>query len=209
MSKHLKPKLSFAVSCYNKSKYIRRCLDSLAITSYDVSVIDDNSTDNSYDIISEYAFKHERLDKNHGVSHVRNKQIDECKSDYIIFLDGDDFVVPHQDLTNVLNGAELYIAPYYFLPGNRKSSILVNEMISNRRQMSSVIVNIKALKKYDIRFNEKLKNLEDLEFIHRLFKVTKPIYIDIPYYTYNKNESGKRIRNSTESRIKLNIILDK
>ena len=119
-----------------------------------------------------------------------------------MFLDGDDFLVPHQDLIESLNGGELYVAPYYLKSHNRPTK-LVNQRISNRRQMSSVIVSIKALKDHNIRFNENLKNLEDLEFIFRLFKFMSPEYIDIPYYTYHKNESGKRIRNIVQLRKQL------
>ncbi len=60
-------------------------------------LIDDCSTDNSGEICREYAEKDSRIryirmDKNSGLSSVRNRTIDEAKGKWIFFADGDDLL---------------------------------------------------------------------------------------------------------------------
>ena len=51
------PKISIIVPCYNSEKYIIPCLESIKNQTYkniEVIVIDNESTDNTYNIIKEY-----------------------------------------------------------------------------------------------------------------------------------------------------------
>ena len=89
-------KFSLLVPCYNAEKYIARCLNSLInqeYKDYEIIVLDDGSTDNSYEILKKYKNKI-RLYKqsNKGVSAARNKLIDLSNGKYFIFVDADDFV---------------------------------------------------------------------------------------------------------------------
>ena len=57
--------ISVLVAVYNSSKYIRRCIDSLlAQTLKDIQIIciDDCSTDDSLNILHEYAAKDKRIE---------------------------------------------------------------------------------------------------------------------------------------------------
>lgn len=92
-------KLTVVVAIYNVEDYLDKCLDSLANQSnkdYEVWCINDGSTDNSRNIILKYTNKHtifKLFDKeNGGLSDARNYGIEKCKSKYISFIDGDDFV---------------------------------------------------------------------------------------------------------------------
>ncbi|MCM1467164.1 MAG: glycosyltransferase [Alistipes sp.] len=92
--------LSIIVPVYNVQEQLRTCLDSLINQSYkniEFFIIDDSSTDDSPNIIKEYAKKYENLkpiflEKNHGVGYVRNYGITMCKGEYIGFVDSDDWI---------------------------------------------------------------------------------------------------------------------
>jgi len=61
--------------------------------------INDGSTDNSLDILKDYQLKDERIrifsQNNHGLSSARNKGIELSLSDYLIFIDADDYITPN------------------------------------------------------------------------------------------------------------------
>lgn len=91
------PLVTVVVPLYNKAKQIARCLESLknqTYSNYIVLVIDDGSTDNSFDIASKYQSEHIKIlrKKNGGVSSARNFGIENAIGDYIAFVDSDDWV---------------------------------------------------------------------------------------------------------------------
>ena len=95
-------KLSVVIPVYNGEKYLRQCLDSIVnqsigIDNIEVIIVNDNSTDNSLNIINEYCDKYPsfKLISNNsqlGAGESRNKAIGEVNSDYLTFIDCDDFI---------------------------------------------------------------------------------------------------------------------
>lgn len=90
---------SFIVPIFNVEKYISRCIDSLVSQTYkniEIILIDDGSTDESYNISYEYSVKDDRIKlfrkKNEGLSITRNLGIEKSTGDYIIFVDSDDYI---------------------------------------------------------------------------------------------------------------------
>ena len=56
-------KISIGVPVYNVAKYLRQCLDSIVkqtFTDFEVIMVDDGSTDNSFNICQEYVAKDAR-----------------------------------------------------------------------------------------------------------------------------------------------------
>ena len=93
-------KLSIIIPVYNSEKYLRRCIDS--VTKQDpadcqVILIDDGSTDDSFEIMKEEAEKYNYIDiihqKNQGVSMARNAGLKKATGEWIYFLDSDDELV--------------------------------------------------------------------------------------------------------------------
>lgn len=91
--------VSIVVPIYNVEKYLNRCLDSLINQSFkDIEIIalNNGSTDNSLNILKEYAEKDKRIrvidNDNLGVSEARNIGIREAKGKYIVFVDSDDWI---------------------------------------------------------------------------------------------------------------------
>ena len=95
-----KPLISVIVPIYNVEKYVCKCLDSLknqTMKEIEVICIDDGSTDGSGKIADEYAsdeFPVFRVihTENRGLSAARNRGLDEAKTDWIMFVDSDDWV---------------------------------------------------------------------------------------------------------------------
>ncbi len=93
--------ISVIIPIYNREKYIKECLESVFNQSYqdfEIIIVDDGSTDNSY-LICEEAAKNDRRIKlyksNHcGVSAARNIALDNSTGEYVFFLDSDDVIHP-------------------------------------------------------------------------------------------------------------------
>lgn len=92
--------ISLIIPVYNKAKFLKRCLASVASQSNkeaQIIVVDDGSTDGSREICEYYEkmVGFEVYYINHsGVSEARNFGIRKAKGDYIAFLDADDVMVP-------------------------------------------------------------------------------------------------------------------
>lgn len=92
-------KYSFIVPVYNTSKYLKKCLNSLAsqtFKDFEIIVVNDGSTDDSKSIISKYEKKYDNIkvinQKNQGLSMARNNGVRGAKGKYLIFIDSDDYV---------------------------------------------------------------------------------------------------------------------
>ncbi|MGX4686645.1 bifunctional glycosyltransferase/CDP-glycerol:glycerophosphate glycerophosphotransferase [Vagococcus sp. JNUCC 83] len=105
-------KLSIIVPVYNVSNYLEECLDSLLkqnIENYEVIMVDDGSTDNSYEIVQEYEQKYDHFigmtKVNQGLGHSRNVGAAMAKGEYITFADSDD-IIPNNSYKEMLDTIE-------------------------------------------------------------------------------------------------------
>jgi glycosyltransferase involved in cell wall biosynthesis len=98
MSSLSKYKLSIIVPAYNVNEYIKACLDSLVAEGLDaeIIVVNDGSTDSTPDVIEKWRQKNHDivvLNKvNGGLSSARNEGIKIAQGEYLMFIDGDDWV---------------------------------------------------------------------------------------------------------------------
>ena len=96
------PKVSVIIPVYNVEKYLRKCLGSVVnqtLNDIEIICVNNGSTDNSLQILEEYAAKDNRiiildLQPNQGLSVARNKGLEIAKSEYIGFVDADDWIEP-------------------------------------------------------------------------------------------------------------------
>ncbi len=98
MKEHL---ISVIIPTYNRANYICEAIDSVLAQTYknvEIIVVDDGSTDNTRDIISQrYNSKVTYiLQNNAGPSSARNNGIKHSRGDLIAFLDSDDIWLPEK-----------------------------------------------------------------------------------------------------------------
>ena len=97
-----KPLISIVVACYNTEKYIESCLDSILHQSYsniEIICVDDCSTDDTERLVRQTMKKDNRIkwlstEKNSGLSDSRNLGLEYCQGEYVMFVDGDDCLLP-------------------------------------------------------------------------------------------------------------------
>ena len=94
-----KEKISVLVPVYNAEEHIPKCIESILNQTYkniELIIVNDGSSDKSYDIIEEYKNKDDRIiaihTENKGVSHARNTALDNAKGSFVTFVDSDDYI---------------------------------------------------------------------------------------------------------------------
>ena len=95
-------KFSVVIPAYNVEAYLDECLGSVAAQSFgdwEAIVVDDGSTDNSAALAETWAMKNNRFrilkQTNQGLSAARNAGMHLAQGEYLLFLDGDDWLEPH------------------------------------------------------------------------------------------------------------------
>ena len=94
------PKVSIIVPVYNEEEYVSACLLSLinqTLDDIEIILIDDNSIDNSLNILLDYAKKYPNIkvyhnEKNIGQGASRNRGLSLATGEYIGFVDSDDYI---------------------------------------------------------------------------------------------------------------------
>lgn len=112
--------ISVVVPIYNSRKNLRQCIESILAQTYsnfELILIDDGSSDDSFSICKEYEKLDERVrvfhQKNSGVGSARNKGIAESKGSYVMFVDSDDYLdtgMLQDGINHVGKNEDLYIS---------------------------------------------------------------------------------------------------
>lgn len=94
-------KISIVICTYNRVKFLELALNSLvnqSLAPYEVIIVDNKSTDSTADLVKSYNSSFPRLiycfEEKIGLSHARNRGINEATSEYIAYID-DDCVLPN------------------------------------------------------------------------------------------------------------------
>lgn len=105
-------KVSIIVPCYSVASKLTRCVRNLlaqTFTDWELILVDDGSTDNTWDICNSFtknnAHIHAVHKENGGVSSARNAGIEIAKGEFITFIDADDYVKPDY-LQKLVEGQE-------------------------------------------------------------------------------------------------------
>lgn len=207
--------VSIIVPVYNLEDYIENCINSLLNQTYkniEIICIDDGSSDGSARIIKEFSDKDSRViyifQENSGVSAARNKGLDVSTGDYIMFVDGDDYL--HFQAVEVLlyciekNNCDIVGSRHFSTNSFDElgESIVVNDIIAHT--LSDVLEKTSyfeyrtvwgKLYKRDIvtknRFPLGISNGEDTVFLFKVLSAEpKIVQIDLPlYFYYNRQGS--------------------
>ena len=216
--------ISVIVPIYNTEKYLPKCLDSLASQTYpDVEfiLIDDGSTDNSGAIADQYIDPRFRIfhTGNHGLSAARNFGIEKARGEWLMFVDGDDWVeatfceIPYQSV--IQYAADIVIFRSYCVKngkaaGEKASASIEIIDIEQAAKSGGIVVWNKIYKRNlfdEIRFPEG-RVCEDIATTHKVLMKAKRIVM-IPdclyYHVFRKDSISNRrsVKNKSDAFISL------
>lgn len=93
--------VSIIIPCYNVGKYIEKCIASLCEQSHkniEIIPVNDGSKDETLNILLSLEKKDNRIKitnkENAGVSAARNSGLEVATGEYVVFVDGDDYLAP-------------------------------------------------------------------------------------------------------------------
>ena len=215
-------KVSVIVPCYNSENSIFNCLNSLFTQTYkniEIIVVNDESTDNSLQILNNLKKDHNNLivftQKNSGPGFARNRGIEMASGEYVMFVDSDDYVdlCMIEKLVNIIekNNVDVVRCSYKMVyPSgklksfnfNRSSQKISNKILLEEWLLESVLWNtvwgqlIRKDKLVDLWFDTDKRIGEDLLFNVKLYSKIKNIYFfneELYYYTYSPNGITKQM----------------
>lgn len=227
-------KFSIIVPIYNVELYIKECVDSIINQNYknlEIILVDDGSKDNSGDICDEYAKKDKRIkvihSENKGLSAARNIGLKYCSGDYILFIDGDDFIERNciSDIAKIVienNDVDIIFGKIikYYKNKNLKEEFILNEKKILGKESIEILTyflneineNIWSacrsiykndfLKINNFKFREGITS-EDLDAIIELYMKAKKISVyDTPFYYYRQLRPNSIINTININRFK-------
>lgn len=145
--------ISIIIPIYNVSQYLRKCLDSCLSQTYEdleIICVDDGSTDNSGEIVDEYAAKDSRFKAIHkpngGLPSARKAGIEAATGDYIFHLDGDDNL-PFDTIASLVgvvrsDNSDIVIGDYYSYELDGKQyyrDSRINQQISGKQYLEFIL----------------------------------------------------------------------
>ena len=100
----MKPKISVVMPVYNASKYLHEAIQSVlnqTFNDFELIILNDNSTDNSLEIIRDFIKKDRRIilinkHQNVGPAQLRNEGFEISKGEFIALMDADDIAHPER-----------------------------------------------------------------------------------------------------------------
>ena len=204
------PKISVIIPVYNVEKYLKRCLESVTnqtLKDIEVICVNDGSTDGTLKILNTYASKDERiklidLSKNHGASFARNKGLDIATSEYISFVDSDDYLdlnfyeklykKAKKTNADIVKGKRIILKK----DGSEEISKL-NTLIKTKSKFSfsyewtTAIYKSSLINKYNIRLHPEFIVAEDVAFLNEILLKTDKIETvnNVIYYYCRRDNS--------------------
>jgi len=217
--------ISVIVSLYNYKCFIKDCIKSILNQTYknfELIIVDDCSTDNSYEKAKKFEKKDNRikvikLDKNMGYSTAKNEGIISSKGEYIVTLDADDMMIK-DSLEVRLKAVLKYNVPFVYA-----DAIMVKNDISlencykldikkirkERTKIAhydpsygiysihaqGIIIHRDIYKKYGL-YDENLRSRSDREMWWRLFGKDKSeayhLKKPVVYYRYHRDSMWRK-----------------
>ena len=211
--------ISIITPMYNSEKFIvetYKSIESQTYSNWEWIVIDDNSSDESVNIIIELMKKDLRIkliknSKNLLAAKSRNKGIDSANGVYITFIDSDDLwdknFLEKQVYKLKEKKQNIIFSSYRRISedGNKSygnyivpSKVCFEDLLKTN-YMSCLTVIYKKNKFQNIRFNEKLKMHEDYMMWLELLRLEKEIYTNqeilATYRIRKKSTSSNKLKN--------------
>lgn len=230
----MKGLVSVIIPIFNREKYIKKCVESVISQTYEkleVILIDDGSTDKSYEICKNLTIQDSRVKvyqfENSGVSNARNKGVELSNGEYIIFIDSDDYIEPEMISRMVdeiiKNEADVCLCGYNLI-GKENCKIYLKEGVYSFYEFSDLmsywktnpiigspwnkVYRANIIKNNDIKFIYKLHFAEDYLFNLIYYRYCDKICVlSDCLYNYNRTTNNSLSNNNDkEILLKINTI---
>lgn len=227
-------KVSVCIPVYNVEKYLRECLDSVinqTLEDIEIICVNDGSTDNSLNILNEYAKKDERIkiiDKpNSGYGASMNRALNIAKGEYIGIVESDDFTQNDmfESLYNLAkqNDADIAKSDWYsywsknkFFRKNNRITPAKSGTVTNFEQDNALvridpsvwsgIYRRNFLNENNIRFLETPgASYQDLSFTFKVFTLAKKVILTDKAYLFYRQDN---LNSSVKARNKIYCVCD-
>jgi glycosyltransferase involved in cell wall biosynthesis len=216
------PKISIIIPVWNREKLVKETLDSILAQTFqdwECLVVDDQSTDNTYEIIKEYADRDSRIKvfqrpNNRPKSHptCRNIGYENSTGELIQTFDSDDLLAPQFFETVIrlmeenpdaeyglcpngtfVDSPDNYMASYFSPPDTSKATLL-EQVLSLTLSINTPapIWRRSLLKRCEMMWREGLKKGVDFDFNVRTLSIAKNgIWLDMPVMIFIRLHSGQ------------------
>ncbi len=221
----MNPKVSICIPTYNYSRFLPETIESVLKQSYEdyeLLIIDDCSTDHSRQVIEKYAKKDKRIISrinpvNRGMVKNWNLCLQFARGEYIKFLFGDDVLYSNnalEILVSKLDGSEDIalvsaarniidekscivdvVSQYKHKSGCRGSEIIQDCLIEQRNKIGEPSAVIFRRKHAARGFNEKYRQIVDLEMWFHILEQGGFAYIDAPLVSFRIHPAQQTIIN--------------
>ena len=198
------PKFSIIVTSYNLEEYINKCIDSILDQTYgdfELICVDDGSTDKTLQILHKYEQIDNRISvihqQNQGVSSARNLGLSIANTEYVWFIDGDDYIEKNalEEISLTLDKKPdiIYIKQNFIINGNQYPCKISKNF--NKNSLSNFfenmdkfinddilvyawnkIINRKFIIQNNIKFINGCSHGEDSLFVYQLLEKDPCIY---------------------------------
>lgn len=202
------PIVSVVMPTYNNAIYIRKAIESVIYqkVEYELFIIDDASTDNTYEVVQPYLsdkIQYIKNDKNQGVAETRNRGIQLARGKYIAFLDADDWW-KHGKLQAQIRKMELSNSvlcytwrELYSENGETNNKIIkspprtdYNSLLKNNCiACSSVLIKNNVAKEFLMKYDEFHEDY--LMWLKVLHKYGEAVGVNKPYLNSRMTKKGK------------------
>ena len=191
-------KISVIIPCYNQQELVLKAIDSIPKRNdIEIIVIDDGSTDNSWNNLLEYRNEHPKMfnlillynEENKGVAYTVNRGYDVAKGEYVVLLGSDDYFYTNafEEAIKELDGTDLI---YFDIRVNNGDVWGVNN--DSKYALCGSVKFMRRAFIADTRCPENKKWGEDLCFYNEL-QAKKPTekftHIIVKHYNYPRENS--------------------
>lgn len=208
--------VSVVIPTFNRANRIIKTIESVLNQTYnnlEIIIIDDNSTDNTYEVIQPYLSENIRYYKNEinvGGSKSRNIGVTHCRGDLVAFLDSDDEWLSKKIELQVNkfisnNDIDMIYTKYYLVNENNNKKLIFKESEELDNELLSILcknfigtTSTICIKKNVFNkikgFDEQLPSCQDWDlYIRVLSNGYNVAMIDTPclnYYYHNNSITG-------------------
>jgi glycosyltransferase involved in cell wall biosynthesis len=192
------PEVSIIITNYNYGKYISRCIRSCLSqnnVNVEVIVVDDLSTDNSMQVIEPFRDQIRVIEntENVGVAASANIGLNNCRGQFAIRVDADDFV--NSDMAYFMkkylenNHDAFCVSCDYFLVDNYEN--VIERKYAEKDNISCGIMYRRDLLLRFGGYNPSMRHKEEEELRKRLGDFYKIHHLRMPFYRYRMHNTNK------------------